>query len=255
MTTTRPIRNLTGKVALVTGASQGIGAEIARSLAGAGAAVTVNFSTSASAAHKVVADICAYGGRAIAVQGDVSIAADAARLVLETRRAFGRLDVLVNNAAHFTFEPLLDITEAAFHRHFNVNVLGPMLMTQQAVRQFEGGGCVINVGSAGILTPGPNSTLYAASKAALDMMTMVLAKELGPKAIRVNGIRPGATQTEGNERLGTMSDPALVRLLIEKTALRRFGQPSDIAPVVVFLASDDAAWITGEVINVSGGFR
>jgi len=249
------MHDLSDKVAIVTGASKGIGAEIARSLARAGAAVTVNYATSQTGAERVVAEVRAAGGQAVAVQGDVSVMADAGRILEETLRTFGRIDILVNNAAYFTFDPLEDITEDDFHRHFNVNVLGSLLMTQGVVKHFTSGGCVINVSSAGILMPGPHSTLYAASKAAIDMMTTVLARELGPRGIRVNGIRPGATETEGNHRLGTMANPDVVRMLVDRTALRRFGQPSDIAPAVVFLASADAAWITGETVNVCGGYR
>ena len=169
--------------------------------------------------------------------------------------AFGSLDLLVNNAAVFDFHAIEQITEAAFHQQFNVNVLGALLMTQSALPYLRRGGSIINVSSAGILTPGPGSTIYAGSKAAIDTMTQTWAAELGPRGIRVNGIRPGATETEGNHRLGTMGDIAMVQMLIDRTPAGRFGQPEDIAPTVVFLASDDAGWVTGEIINVAGGYR
>jgi 3-oxoacyl-[acyl-carrier protein] reductase len=248
------MNDLHGKVAIVTGASKGIGAGIAKAMATAGACVTVNYATDKEGANRVVEEIARKRGRAIAVQGDVSRAPDAARIVSTTVETFGGLHVLVNNAAYFKFDPLEEITENEFHRHFNINVLGALLMTKEAVRRFGPGACVINIASAGILSPTPNGTLYSATKAALDMVTQVLAKELGPRKIRVNSIWPGATDTEGNRRIGLMEGDT-PRLIAERTALERIGLPSDIAPAAVFLASDDAAWITGAALNVSGGFR
>jgi len=247
--------DLGGKVAIVTGASKGIGAAIAKGLAAAGACVTINFASSPDDADKVVQAIQQAGGQALAIQGDVSSAEDTARVTSGTIDAFGTVDILVNNAAVFAFHALEDIEEEDFHRQFNTNVLGTLLMTQQVLRHVRDAGCIINIGSTGILTPGPNATVYAASKAAIDMMTQSWAEELGPRGIRVNAIRPGATDTQGNRRLGTMSDPHLVKLLVGRTPAGRFGQPEDIAPAAVFLASDEAAWITGAIINVAGGFR
>lgn len=247
--------DLSGRIAIVTGASKGIGAEIARSMAAAGAAVTVNFVTGKVDAERVVAQIMAAGGRAIAVRGNVALAADVEGLVTQTIAAFGPPDILVNNAATFAFQPLEDIREEDFHAHFNVNVLGALMMAKAVVAHMSDGGCIINIGSAGIQNAAANSTLYATSKAAMDMITLVLAQELGERRIRVNTIRPGATETEGNHRLGTMDNEAVVKMLIGRTAMQRFGQPSDIAPAALFLASDDAAWITGEIIDVSGGYR
>lgn len=249
------VSDLGGRVAIVTGASKGIGAAIAKGLADAGASVAVNYASSREGAEQTVAAIEMAGGHAIAVQGDVSRADDARRIVDQTVTAFGSLDILVNNAAVFDFHALEKIGDDDFHSQFNVNVLGTLLMTQSALAHLGRGASIVNVGSAGILTPGPGSTVYAASKAAIDTMTQCWAVELGPRGIRVNGIRPGATETEGNHRLGTMSDPAMVQMLIDRTPAGRFGQPGDIAPTVVYLASDDAAWVTGEIVNVAGGYR
>lgn len=248
------MNDLHGKVAIVTGASKGIGAGIARAMGTAGAAVAVNYASSKGDADRVVAEIVNGGGKAIAVQGDVSVAGDVKRIVAETIGAFGSLHILVNNAAIFSFVPLERITEEDFHRHFNVNVLGAILMTQEAAKHFGDSGCVINIGSAAVLVPTPHATLYSATKAALDMITQVWSKELGPRHIRVNSIWPGVTDTEGNRRVGSFTDDSM-RLMIEKTALQRIGYPSDIAPAAVFLASEDAGWITGATLNVSGGFR
>ena len=248
------MNSLKGKVAIVTGASKGIGAEIARSMAAAGAQVAINYATDANAAEDVLADIRDRGGKAIAVQGDVSVGADAARVVAEAAAAFGGVHVLVNNAAFFRFDPLEAITEELFHRHFNVNVLGPILMTQAALPHFRANACVINIGSAAVLSAGTNATLYASTKAALDMLTQVWSKELGGRGVRVNSIWPGVTDTGGTRRTAAWDDDMMQRIK-EKTALERAGRPTDIAPAVVFLASDDAAWVTGAVLNVSGGFR
>jgi 3-oxoacyl-[acyl-carrier protein] reductase len=244
--------NLTGKVAIVTGASKGIGAGIAKGLAEAGAAVVVNYSSSRQGADIVVTEITKGGGRAIAVQGDMSKAADVERLFEETKNALGTPSILVNNAGIFEFQPLEDVTEELFHRQYNINVLGPILTTQQALKHFPAeGGSIINIGTIATKNPVPTTMLYASSKAAVDTMTMALAKELGPRNIRVNTVAPGFTDTEGNA--GFVASEA-GRALAAATPLGgRFGKPEDIAPTVVFLASDDAAWLTGERISASGG--
>jgi len=246
---------LTGKVAMVTGASKGIGAGIAKGLGAEGAAVVVNYSSSKEGADRVVAEITGNGGKAIAVQGDVSKAADVKRLFEETKEAFGSLDVLVNNAGVFEFEPIEAVTENEFHREFNTNVLGPILTIQEAVKQFgPNGGSVINISSVASVNPVPNSLVYAATKSALDSMTRVLAKELGPRKIRVNTIAPGGVETEGVHRIGIIGSD-FEKQMISNTPLGRFGQPEDIARVAVFLASEDAGWVTGDRITVSGGYR
>lgn len=245
---------LDGKVAIVTGASKGIGAEIAVRLAAEGARVAVNFASSQVGAQAVVDRIQAAGGKARAIRGDVAREADAAALVTTTVDAFGGLDILVNNAAYFDFGPIETITTAAFHQHFDVNVLGPLLMSRQALAYLRPGAAIVHIGSAGIDNPGPNALLYAGSKAALEKITTFMARELGPRGIRVNMVRPGATDTEGNRRVGTLDDAAIVDALIAHTALGRVGHPRDVAPAVAFLASDEAAWITGAVLDASGGF-
>jgi 3-oxoacyl-[acyl-carrier protein] reductase len=246
---------LTGKVAIVTGASKGIGAGIAKSLAAAGAAVVVNYASSREGADRVVAEIAAEGGKAIAVQGDVARADDVGRLFAATKEAFGALDVLVNNAGVFQFDPLEAVTEDEFHRQFNINVLGTLLATREALKHFgPAGGSVINIGSVASANPVPNSAVYSATKGAVDSITGALAKELGGRKIRVNAIAPGGVETEGVHRIGLI-DSDFQKEMIAKTPLGRFGQPDDIARVAVFLASDDAAWITGERLTVSGGLR
>ena len=248
---------LESKVALVTGASKGIGAGIAKGLAAAGASVAVNYASDRGGAEAVVAAITASGGRAIAVPGDVSKSADVARLFVETKAAYGVLDVLVNNAGVYQSGPLEAMTEEEFHREFNTNVLGPLLMIREAVKHFgPRGGSVINIGSvASHLTP-PNFSIYAATKSALDAITRVLAKELGPRQIRVNSINPGATATEGARAAGVIGVGSdFEKQMIARTPLGRIGQPSDIAPVAVFLASDESGWLTGEIILASGGQR
>jgi 3-oxoacyl-[acyl-carrier protein] reductase len=246
---------LTGKVAIVTGASKGIGAGIAKSLAAAGAAVVVNYASSREGADRVVAEITAEGGKAIAVQGDVARADDVRRLFAATKEAFGALDVLVNNAGVFQFDPLEAVTEDEFHREFNINVLGTLLATQEALKHFgPAGGSVINISSIVSANPVPNSVVYSATKGAVDSITGALAKELGGRKIRVNAIAPGGVETEGVHRIGII-DSDFQKEMIAKTPLGRFGQPDDIARVAVFLASDDAAWITGERLTVSGGLR
>lgn len=244
---------LSGKVAVVTGASKGIGAGIAKGLAAEGAAVVVNYSSSKNGADRVVAEINSNGGRAIAVHGNVAKSADVEKIFAETKRVFGRLDILVNNAGVYNLTPLEQVTEEDFHRHFNINVLGMLLATQEAAKVFgEGGGSVINIGSVvSDLTP-PHSVVYTATKGAVDAVTRVLAKELGPRKIRVNSINPGVIETEGTHAAGVIGSDFETQY-IERTPLGRTGQPEDIAPVAVFLASDDSRWITGDTLAVSGG--
>ena len=246
---------LTGKVAIVTGASKGIGAEIAKSLGAAGAAVVVNYASSKEGADRVVAEITGKGGKAIAVQGDVSKAADVQRLFKETKKTFGSLDVLVNNAGVYKFEPLEAVTEEEFHRQFNTNVLGLLLATREAVKYFgTQGGSVINIGSvASRLTP-PTSSVYSATKGGVDAVTAVLSKELGPRKIRVNSINPGGVETEGVHTMGIIGTD-FQKEMIAATPLGRFGQPDDIAPIAVFLASENSGWLTGETLLASGGYR
>jgi 3-oxoacyl-[acyl-carrier protein] reductase len=244
---------LTNKVAVVTGASKGIGAEIARELAAAGAAVVVNYATSRDGADKVVAEIIGSGGKAAAVQGDVAKAADVERLFAETEREFGPLDVLVNNAGVYQFGSIEQISEAEFHREFNTNVLGVLLAIREAVKHFgPSGGSIINLGSVVSRIAPPDSAIYVATKSAVEGITRVLAKELGPRKIRVNSINPGVVETEGTHSAGIIGGD-FERQAVQQTPLGRFGQPTDIAPVVVFLASDDARWVTGETLAVSGG--
>jgi 3-oxoacyl-[acyl-carrier protein] reductase len=244
---------LQGKVAVVTGASKGIGAGIAKGLAAEGAAVVVNYASSRDGAARVVADIVGAGGRAVAVQGDVAKAADVARLFAETKAAFGPADILVNNAGVFAFGPLESATEAEFHREFDINVLGTILATQAAAAQFgPDGGSVINLSSVVGARPVPQSVIYSATKGAIDTITKSLALELGPRRIRVNAIAPGGTETEGTHTAGVLGSD-FERDMIAKTPLGRLGQPIDIARVAVFLASDDAAWVTGCVLTASGG--
>ena len=246
---------LEGKVAIVTGASKGIGAAIAKGLGAAGAAVVVNYASSREGADRVVAEITGKGGRAIAVQGDVAKTADVRRLFEETQRAFGALDVLVNNAGVYQLEPIESVVEDAFHRQFNTNVLGPILAIQEAVKHFgPKGGSVINISSVASTSAPPNSVVYSATKGALDTVTWVLAKELGPRRIRVNTIAPGGVETEGVHAAGLIGSD-FEKQIVAGTPLGRFGQPEDIAGVAVFLASDAAGWVTGERIGASGGFR
>jgi 3-oxoacyl-[acyl-carrier protein] reductase len=247
--------DLTGKVAIVTGASKGIGAGIARSLAAAGAAVVVNYASSRKGAEVVVNDIIDKGGKAIAVQGDVAKAADVKRLFAETQEAFGRLDILVNNAGIFQFDALEEVTEQEFHREFNTNVLGPILTTQESLKYFGlQGGSVINISSVVSHSPVPNAVVYASTKGALDTVTRVLAQELATRKIRVNTLAPGGVETEGTHRVGVIGSD-FEKQIVAQTALGRIGQPDDIAKIAVFLASEDSGWLTGERIVASGGFR
>jgi 3-oxoacyl-[acyl-carrier protein] reductase len=239
----------------VTGASKGIGAGIAKGLAAEGAAVVVNYSSSKDGADRVVAEITGQGGKAIAVQGDVSKAADVQRIFADTKKAFGHLDILVNNAGIYEFAPLEQITEEQFHRMFNTNVLGLILATKEASKHFgPEGGSVINVGStASQITP-PTSAVYTATKGAVDAVTHVLAKELGPRKIRVNSINPGMIETEG-VHTGGLYGGDMQKTFEAQTPLGRIGQPEDIAPIAVFLASGDSGWLTGETLLASGGLR
>ena len=249
------MNKLTNKIAIVTGASHGIGAAIAKGLAEAGASVVVNYMSSPEGADQTVAAITAKGGKALAIQGDVSKAADVKRLFEETKNAFGAPSVLVNNAGIVRFEPVEAVTEAEFHREYNINVLGPLLTTQEAIKHFpETGGSIINISSVASKNPAANSSLSSSTKGALDTLTLALAKELGPKNIRVNTVAPGGTETEGAHRLGFIGGE-FEKMVAAATPLGRFGQPNDIAPVVVFLASDDSAWLTGERISASGGLH
>jgi len=248
--------DLKGKVAVVTGASKGIGAGIAKALAEAGASVVVNYASSKEGADRVVAEINSNGGgKAIAVQGDVAKEADVKRLFAETKKNFGAVDVLVNNAGVYQFMPLEAATEAEFHREFNTNVLGLILATQEAVKHFgPDGGSVINIGSVASDDRPAMSVVYSATKGAVDAITGVLAKELGPRKIRVNSINPGGVETEGTHSAGIVGSD-FEKQLVSRTALGRLGQPQDIAPIAVFLASPDSGWLTGEIIRASGGFQ
>ena len=245
---------LKNKVAVVTGASKGIGAGIAKGLAAEGASVVVNYASSKADAEKVVADITAKGGKAVAIQGDVAKAADVERLFTETKKAFGKVDVLVNNAGVYEFAPIGDITEKHFHRLFDTNVLGPILATREAAKYLGTGGSVINIGSVASESTPPASAVYSATKGALDAVTGVLAQELGPKKIRVNSINPGPVETEGTHSAGFVGSD-FINNLIAKTPLGRIGQPADFAPIAVFLASDESGWLTGEKLLVAGGLR
>jgi 3-oxoacyl-[acyl-carrier protein] reductase len=246
---------LSGKVAVVTGASKGIGAGIATALGAAGAAVIVNYASDAAGAERVVAEIVRGDGRAIAVQADVSSASDVQRLFSEAAREFGAPDIVVNNAGVFRFDLLEAVSADEFHREFDTNVLGPLLVTQEALEHFgDAGGSVINVSSVVSTNAGPGMAVYASTKAALDSITRVLARELGPRKIRVNSISPGLTETEGARGLGVVGSD-FARQKIAETPLGRMAQPDDIAPVAVFLASDDAHWISGESIRATGGAR
>jgi 3-oxoacyl-[acyl-carrier protein] reductase len=250
-------QRLTGKVAVVTGASKGIGASIAKHLADEGAAVVVNYASSKEGAQRVVAEITGKGGRAIAVGADVAKPGDVQRLFAETKKAFGRLDVLVNNAGIYEFAPLEAVTPEHFHKQFDLNVLGLILATQEAAGHFgPEGGSIINVSSVVSASAPPNASVYSATKAAVDAVTRSLAKELGPRKIRVNSVNPGMVETEGTTSQGITARESDFRRQVEaQTPLGRIGQPRDVAPLTVFLASSDSAWITGETFYVSGGYR
>ncbi|MDQ1450952.1 MAG: 3-oxoacyl-[acyl-carrier protein] reductase [Acidobacteriaceae bacterium] len=246
---------LQGKVAVVTGASKGIGAEIARDLAAAGAKVVVNYASSREGADKVVADITAKGGKAIAVQGDVAKIADVERLFAETKKAYGHVDILVNNAGVYNFSPLEGFTADDFHRHFNINVLGLLQTTREALKIFNPeGGNVINIGSTITRINPPNTVVYTATKGAVDSITHVLSKELAPRKIRVNSINPGGVETEGTVTAGVIGSD-WEKQMIADTPLGRIGKVTDIAPLAVFLASPDSGWLTGEILLAAGGMR
>jgi 3-oxoacyl-[acyl-carrier protein] reductase len=246
---------LTGKVAVVTGASKGIGAEIARQLAADGAAVVVNYSSSREGADRVVADIAKAGGKAVALQANLAKPEEVSRFFAEAKKALGPLDILVNNAGIYEFMPLDQVTPEHYHKQFDLNVLGLILASQEAARQFgDRGGSIVNISSVVARAAIPGATVYAATKAAVNSITLTHAAELGPRKIRVNAVNPGMVETEGTHSAGiTESD---MRKQVEAaTPLGRIGQPGDIAPAVAFLASDAAAWITGETLYISGGNR
>lgn len=248
-------RKLTGKVAVVTGASKGIGAAIAQHLAAEGAAVVVNYSSSKEGADRVVAEISKAGGKAVAVKANLSKKADIDQLFAETKKAFGKLDILINNAGIYEFSPLEAITEDHFHKQYNLNVLGLILATQEAVKHIgPGGGSIVNISSVASTAGLPNAAVYSGTKAAVDAVTRSLAKELGPRKIRVNSLNPGMVETEGFNAQG-IGESDMRKQTEAMTPLGRIGQPQDIATVAVFLASDDSRWITGETLFVSGGAR
>jgi 3-oxoacyl-[acyl-carrier protein] reductase len=248
-------KKLTGKVGIVTGASKGIGAGIAKYLAAEGAAVVVNYASSKEGAEQVVNEITKEGGKAIAVQGDVAKQKDIERLFAETKKSFGRLDILVNNAGVYQFAPLEETTEDQFQRQFSINVFGLILATRESLKFFgPEGGSVINIGSTITSVTPPATVVYTATKGAVNAITRVLAKELGPRKIRVNSINPGVVETEGVHALGVLGTD-FEKDFVAQTPLGRIGQPGDIAPAVGFLASPDSAWITGEILQVAGGLR
>jgi len=245
---------LSGKVAVVTGASKGIGAAIAKALAAEGASVVVNYASSKAGAETIIADITRDGGKAVAAGGDVATRAGAKGVIDAAIRQYGRLDVLVNNSGVYEFAPLEDVSEEQFHRHFNINVLGVLLTTQAAAPHLEAGASVINVSSVVTSITPPNSAVYTGTKGAVDAITGVLAKELGPRKIRVNSINPGMVETEGTVTAGIIGSD-LEKEAVAQTPLGRTGQPGDIADVAVFLASNDSRWLTGEKLVASGGIR
>ncbi len=246
---------LSGKVAVVTGASKGIGAGIAKELAREGASVVVNYATSRSGADKVVAEIEAAGGKAIAVGGSVAVASEIEGIFTTVKQAFGKVDILVNNAGVYAFAALEDIQESEIDRIFNTNVKGLLLTTKAAVALFpETGGSIINIGSTATTITPPTSAIYTGTKGAVDAITHVLAKELGPRGIRVNSVNPGPVVTEGFQSAG-FEGSDFEKQFVSQTPLGRVGQPSDIATVVSYLASDDAGWVTGSLIDAAGGLR
>jgi 3-oxoacyl-[acyl-carrier protein] reductase len=245
---------LTGKVALVTGASKGIGAAIAKSLAAEGASVVVNYASSKAGADAVVAEIGKAGGNAVAVRGDVSKSADAQAIVDAAVEKFGRLDILVNNSGVYGFAPLENFTEEDFHKHFNVNVLGLLLTTQAALKHLGEGSSIINIGSVVTRITPPGSAVYTGTKGAVDAITGVLSRELGARKIRVNALNPGMIETEGTHSAGFIGSDFETGT-VAQTPLGRIGQPNDIASIAVFLASNDSYWLTGEQLLAGGGVR
>jgi 3-oxoacyl-[acyl-carrier protein] reductase len=245
---------LRGKVAVVTGASKGIGAGIAKALAAAGASVVVNYASSKAGADKVVAEITAAGGKAVAVAGDVSKAPEAQGIIAAAIKNFGRLDILVNNSGVYEFGSIEDITEGQFHKLFNINVLGLLLTTQAAVKHLGEGASIINIGSGVSRITPPNSSVYTATKASVDAITGVLARELGPRKIRVNSINPGMVETEGTHTAGLIGSD-FEKNLVAQAPLGRTGQVGDIASIATFLASDESGWLTGEQLLATGGIR
>jgi 3-oxoacyl-[acyl-carrier protein] reductase len=245
---------LTGKVAIVTGASKGIGAAIAKSLAADGASVVVNYASSKAGADKVVASISAAGGKAVAVAGDVSKAADARGIIDAAIKNYGRIDILVNNSGVYEFGPIESVTEDSFHKLFNVNVLGLLLTTQAAVKYLKEGASIINIGSGVSRITPPNTAVYTGTKGAVDAITGVLARELGPRKIRVNTINPGVVETEGTQSAGIIGSD-FEKAITAQVPLGRTGQVGDIASIASFLASDDSAWLTGEQLLATGGLR
>jgi 3-oxoacyl-[acyl-carrier protein] reductase len=244
---------LTNQVAVVTGASKGIGADIAKALAVEGASVVVNYASSKEGADRVVQEIAAKGGKAVAVQGDVSKQADITRLFAETKKNYGKLNILVNNAGVYQLGPLDSVTEDFFHRHFNLNVLGLLLTTKEAVKLIgPEGGSIINIGSGISSICPPDSSVYTATKASVDAITLVLAKELGSRKIRVNSINPGMIETEGVHSAG-FAESDLRKWIEAQSPLSRIGQPDDISPTAIYLASSDSKYLTGETIRVTGG--
>ena len=244
---------LDNKIALVTGASKGIGAAIAKSLALAGATVVVNYATSKPGADKTIADITAAGGKAIALQGDFSKAEDINRVYAEIKAKYGKLDVLVNNAGVYAFSPIEQVSQEEFHRQFNLNVLGMLLSTQAAMPLFPAeGGSIINIGSGVGRMPLPNGAIYCGTKGAVDSITISLSKEFGARKIRVNALNPGLVETEGTETSGILRSD-FEKTLIATTPLGRVGRPQDIANIAVFLASDEAYWVNGQLIGAAGG--
>ena len=245
---------LKGKVAVVTGASKGIGAAIAKALGAEGASVVVNYASSKAGADAVVNEIAKAGGKAVAVQGDVSKAADAQAIIDAAIKHYGRLDVLVNNSGVYEFAPIEAITEAQFDRQFNVNVRGLLLTTQAAVKHLGEGASIINIGSVVSRAVPANTVVYTATKGAVDAITGVLSQELGPRKIRVNALNPGMVETEGTHAAGAIGGD-FEKYALAATPLGRIGQPNDIASIAVFLASDDAYWLTGERLYAGGGAR
>jgi 3-oxoacyl-[acyl-carrier protein] reductase len=245
---------LKGKVAVVTGASKGIGAAIAKALAAEGASVVVNYASSKAGADKVVAAITVAGGKAVAVGGDVSKAAESQGIIAAAIKNYGRLDILVNNSGVYEFTPIEAVTEKQFHRIFDINVLGLLLTTQAALKHIGEGGSIINIGSVVSRITPPNSSVYTGTKGAVDAITGVLSRELGPKKIRVNTLNPGMIETEGSRAAGFIGSD-FEKGVVTQTPLGRIGQPNDIASIAVFLASDDSAWLTGEQLLAGGGLR